>query len=159
MARQELNHVLAFLEETPEIVRQLGKGFSPADLSRKPAGGAFSFLEQVCHLRDIEREGYGYRIRKMLDENQPTLPDIDGDQLARERDYNNQDFEAALSDFTRARRENMSLVKQSSAEQLNRGAVLETVGAITINSLLMLMCDHDEAHRKELSELSVKAGA
>lgn len=156
MTRQELTDVLEFLEETPEIVRQLKKIIAPADLSWKPAEGAFSVIEQVCHLRDIEREGYGGRIRKMLDENQPSLPDIDGDRLARERDYNSQDFETALSDFAGARQENMNLVRTLSADQLSRSGMLETVGMITIDGLLLLMRDHDQAHRKELSELSVK---
>lgn len=159
MTRKEFNEVLAFLEETPEIVRQLKKIVAPADLSWKPAEGAFSVLEHACHLRDIEREGYGARIRKMLDENQPSLPDIDGDRLARERDYNSQDFEIVLSDFARARQENMSLVRTLSADQLSRSGMLDTVGAITIDDLLLLMRDHDQAHRKELSELSAKVSS
>lgn len=153
MTRQELNGVLSFLEETPEIVRQLKEIIAPTDLSWKPTHDAFSLIEQVCHLRDIEREGYGVRIRKMLDKHQPTLPDLDGNRLARERDYNRQDFEAALSDFARARQENMNLVRTLSAEELSRGGMLEGVGAVTIDGLLLLMRDHDQAHRKELDEL------
>ena len=159
MTRQEFNDVLAFLEETPEIVRQSGENIAPADVSWKPAESAFSVLEQVCHLRDIEREGYSARIRKVLDENQPFLPDLDGDQLARERDYNNQDFETVLSDFARARQENIKLVRTLHADQLSRSGTLEAVGAITIEDLLLLMRDHDRAHRKELGELREHASA
>ena len=159
MTRQELDDVLAFLEETPEIFRQLRDAASPVDLSWKPAEGAFSALEHVCHLRDIEREGHGARIKRILDEHQPSLPDIDGGRLARERDYNGQDFEAALSEFMRARRGNIALVRRLSADQLSRSGILETVGTITIDDLLLLMRGHDLAHRKELCELREQASA
>lgn len=159
MTPKEFSEVLAFLEETPEIFRRRANDFTSASLRRKPAEDAFSLLEHACHLRDIEREGYGARIRRMLEENEPSLADLDGASLARERNYNSQDFDAALSDFTRARQENLSLVRTLSADQLSRRGRLEGVGAITIDGLLLLMRDHDESHRKELSDFSVTSPA
>jgi hypothetical protein len=47
-------------------------------------GESFSALEHVCHVRDIERDGYRVRIRRLLDENDPSLVSLDGDELARE---------------------------------------------------------------------------
>ena len=39
-------------------------------------------LEHVCHLRDIEVEGYAPRLKRILSEDGPFLPDIDGRRLA-----------------------------------------------------------------------------
>jgi len=149
----DLRDVIEFLEETPVVFRKLAQGLADHDLRQKPAGDQFSFVENACHLRDIEVEGYAARIRKLLAEDRPQLADVDGARLARERDYNSQDFGAALADFERARAENVRAVGRLSAEQLGRAGTLEGVGQITLGKLLRLMREHDEAHRRELVEL------
>ena len=42
----------------------------------------FTAIEQVCHVRDIEIEGYHLRFRRPLVENNPTLEFIDGYRFA-----------------------------------------------------------------------------
>jgi hypothetical protein len=153
MTNRKVQAVIGFLEETPGSIGQLAAGLTERDLKWKPSSAEFSVLEQVCHLRDLEREGYHVRIRKMLAANQPTLPDFDGSRLARERDYNGQDFEQAIREFARARAENVHVMKTLSPAQLNRSAVLDNVGLITLERLLQLMLEHDESHRKELCDL------
>lgn len=64
---------------------------------------AFTAIEQVCHVRDIEREGYHLRIRRTLQEDSPLLPSLDSEVLARERRYSASDAAAALADFRAAR--------------------------------------------------------
>lgn len=153
MSEQEFQEVVRFLEETPGHIRQLADEMAWQDLKWKPAVDEFSVVEQVCHLRDLEREGYSARIKKLLTENQPLLPDFDGSRIARERDYNSQDFEAAFQEFALERAENVRLMKTLSPAQLNRSGVLEGVGAITLEKLFQLMREHDQSHRKELSDL------
>lgn len=153
MTGQEFQEVVSFLEETPGHIRQLAAEMALQDLRWKPSVDEFSVVEQVCHLRDLEREGYSARIKKLLTENQPTLPDFDGGRIARERNYNSQDFESAFQEFALARAENVRLMKTLSPDQLNQSGVLEGVGAITLGKLLMLMREHDQSHRKELDDL------
>ena len=149
----EFQDVVRFLEETPESIRQVLAGLASRELSWKPAPDEFSALEQVCHLRDLEREGYGARISKLLTENQPSLPDFDGSRIAQERNYNTQDFESAFQDFAQARAENLRVVKTLSPNELNRSGVLDGVGAITLQQLLLLMREHDLSHLQELTDL------
>jgi hypothetical protein len=153
MTDEGFQDVINFLEETPENIRRLAADLAEKDLRWKPSGDEFSAVEQVCHLRDIEREGYLVRIRKLLTENHPLLPDIDGSRLARERDYNRQDFATAFQEFAQAREENVRLMRTLWPEQLNRSGVLDGVGAITLKRLLMLMREHDQSHRQELTDL------
>ena len=158
MTGQEFQDITRFLEETPENVRRAAVGLADKDLRWKPSGDEFSVVEQVCHLRDIEREGYTARIGKLLTENQPTLPDLDGSRLARERDYNSQDFETAFDEFARERGSNVRIIRTLTPDQLKLGGVLEGVGLITLESLLLLMREHDQAHRGELSDLRARMG-
>ncbi|MDE2140554.1 MAG: DinB family protein, partial [Gammaproteobacteria bacterium] len=87
MSREE---AIASLKQMPENLRQQVAGLTDAQLHFQPEGGYFSVLENICHLRDIEIEGYGVRLHRVLAENHPALPDINGAQLARERYYSEQ---------------------------------------------------------------------
>lgn len=159
MTEQEFQEVVRFLEETPGHIRRLAAEMALEDLKWKPSVDEFSVVEQVCHLRDLEREGYSARIKKLLTENQPQLPDFDGSRIARERDYNSQAFESSFEEFALARAENVRLMKTLSPDQLNRSGVLEGVGAITLGKLFALMREHDQSHREELRELRERMSA
>jgi len=153
MNQKEFQDLVERLSETPEIVRRLAGGLTVEELRRKPSENEFSILENVCHLRDIEMEGYSVRIRKLLNESRPFLPDLDGGKLARERNYNTQDLAAALRDFARARHSNVETLRALPLDQLNRHGMFENTGPITLERLLLLMNEHDEEHQKELSAL------
>ena len=153
MARQDFENLLAFLEETPEVISSLTENLPVSELRRKPAKEEFSFLEHVCHLRDIEQEGYCVRIAKLLSEEQPFLTDIDGKKLAEERNYNSQSFAEALSAFTRARKNNIETIRALPAEKLKRIGIFQNVGTITLEQLLSMMREHDNEHLQALSAL------
>lgn len=144
------------LAETPERVRSLLEGLGEAACGWKPAVDEFSAKENVCHLRDIEEEGYSVRIRRLLYETEPTLEDLDGARLARERDYNSQDMLAALERFHLARSANVDAVKSLPPASLNRSGRFEGTGAITLGGLLLMMREHDQSHLKELEALRAR---
>ena len=157
--RQELSGIIAFLEETPEAVRRLRDGLVADDLRMRADGGGFSFVETVCHLRDIEREGYGARIERILGEEVPSLPDLNGARLARERRYNEQGFDDGLAAFASARARSLSFINAATDEQLGRRGVLEGAGEITLARLVSLMYEHDRGHREELRHLREQLAA
>ncbi|MBD0325259.1 MAG: DinB family protein [Pyrinomonadaceae bacterium] len=150
----ELQSLCSFLTETPARVRQLVSGLSERDASWKPSVEEFSAVEHVCHLSDLEREGYGVRIEKLTHETDPFLPDFDGDLAARERDYNSQSLARVLDAFAHQRESNMRVIGRLSADDLQRSGTLETVGPITLETLLHKMREHDEGHLQDLSRLS-----
>ena len=49
-------------------------------------------------------EGFAERIRRLLTEENPALPDFEGARLARERDYRRRDPSEGLAAFARALR-------------------------------------------------------
>jgi hypothetical protein len=149
----ELESLVAYLSETPAVVEQMLSGLTDEDRRWKPRDGEFSALENVCHLLDIELEGYAVRITRLLNEDGPALADIDGGQLARERDYNSRNSETAIAAFRQAREGNMKAVKALGPAQLERAGTLESVGPITLGELLVMMRAHDEAHRREMEQL------
>lgn len=153
MTREDFKHLIKSLAETPENVRQLVKNLLNDELRWNPAAEDFSCLEHVCHLRDIEREWYAVRIWKLLHEKQPFLSDIDGDKLARERNYNNRSLELALDDFSQARKQNVRAISDLSTNQLKRSGTFENLGPITLEKLLLMMLKHDDEHFRALDDL------
>jgi len=116
--------------------------------------------ENILHLRDIDIEGYERRIRLILSENCPTLPDIDGKKLARERNYNAQPVQPALDDLRRSRATSIEKLKACSPLDLERTAEMQGVGTIELRRLLELWIEHDRGHIADLVELrrALKAG-
>ena len=153
MNRHDFLHLIKSLEETPEKVRLIVGGLTGAELRLKQTNRVFSPLEHVCHLRDIEREGYVVRINKLLHEGCPFLPDIDGGKLAQQRNYHSQNMDMALNEFSRARGESVSAVKNLPLDQLSRNGVLENVGPLTLGELLLMILEHDDEHIRALTEL------
>ena len=153
MNPEEYQSLVKTLEATPRIIKQLADDLADGDATWKPSEKEWSLLEHVCHLKDIEQEGYAVRIEKLLRETQPFLADIDGDKLAEERSYRSQDFHQALPAFARARQRNVQVIKDLTRDQLNRGGTFENFGTVTLGRLLLMMREHDESHLKDLSSL------
>jgi hypothetical protein len=145
--RQQL---LAQLAHTPAQLVELIDGLPQDSLRLRPSEDEFSVVESVCHLRDIELDGYAIRVRLLLTEDHPGLSDIDGARLAIERDYNSQDLQEALTAFTRGRQENLSVLSKASDTEFEREGDLEGAGRITLGKLVEMMHEHDEGHLDEL---------
>ncbi len=119
----------------------------------------FTAIEQVCHVRDIEIDGYHVRLRRTLSEANPTLASIDSDAFAAERAYATQDAAAALADFRAAREKTMAFITALSDEQLSRPAIFEGYGPLTMRSLVHYLCSHDQQHLAGLQWLLGKIEA
>jgi hypothetical protein len=116
-------------------------------------------IEQVCHVRDIEVDGYQVRFNRTLNESNPTLASIDTDALARERSYGTSNAVAALDAFREARARTVALISGLTAEQLNRTAVFEGYGPVSLRGLVHYLCSHDQQHLAGLQWLLGKIEA
>jgi len=117
-------------------------------------GSEFSLLEQICHLRDIDHDGYRVRIARMLDETTPELADIDGTKLAEERDYQRQDLRNALGAFVETRAGIVQRLRGLTPGQQARTGRLEDAGVMSVAALAGAMIAHDSGHLDELATLS-----
>jgi len=145
--------LLDLLNDTPNKLANLTGGLSDAELRLQDSPDEFSVLENICHLRDLELQGYTTRIRRILAEADPDLADFDGARVAAESSYNNEGPGVALRAFQTARQENVELLLALSEEQLEREATLAGVGKITLKRLAELMGEHDEGHLEDLQVL------
>ena len=153
MNRRELETLLLTLESTPALLARAAAGVSTAAARCRPARGGFSFVENVWHLADLEREGYGVRIRRLLAEDGPALLNFDGDRIARERVYEERDVERGIAAFARARQQNLEALRRLSPSDWKRGGAQEGVGRVTLDDIPRLMADHDRSHEADIAAL------
>ena len=106
----------------------------------------FCLLEHACHLRDLEREGYLVRIRRMLAEPNPALDSFDGTAVAAARDYMAQDARLAAMDFMAARKELTGLLAPLTDVELQRRGTFADK-PVTLADVIAMIVEHDREHR------------
>ena len=143
----------ASLGAMPAKLKEIAAAIGPAAWRTKPAGGGFSLVEHICHLRDIDGDGYRARLERMLTEEHPLLPDLDGDALAKARDYQSQDLPAALAAFTATRLAIVARLAKLSSDQRRRTGLMAGTTEITVEGLVEIMAAHDSEHLDQLNEL------
>jgi hypothetical protein len=105
----------------------------------------FTPIEQICHVRDVEIEGYHVRFLRTLQESNPSLPDLAGEALARERSYATADSAQVLATFREARARTLALISGLTDAELARIAEFDGVPT-TLRALVHYLCSHDQQH-------------
>src|SRR5436189_609918 len=139
------------LADFPKRVASLIGGV--LDTKEKASPGEWAIVENVCHLRDIESEGYSVRIDQLLHEDDPLLRDLNGNQLAIERRYIEDDCDAALRAFANARAQSVSLLRNADERAFAREGTFENAGRITLAQLVTKMREHDAGHLHDIALL------
>lgn len=147
------NAVLAMM---PTKLKAIADAIAEHQWRTRPRTGGFSLVEHLCHLRDIDGEGYSIRIDHMLAEERPVLPDIDGGRLAAERDYQAQDARAVLEAFTTTRWAIVGRLGKLEPAQRRRVGLMAGTTEIDIDGLVSAMLTHDSEHLDELAALGAE---
>jgi hypothetical protein len=144
---------LPALRRLPALLPGLLQGMGDPDLRRRPATGFFAVVEHAWHLADLEAEGFGVRIARLVAEEAPLLPDFDGDAVARQRGYASRDAALGVRRFAAAREANLSTLGALPAEAWRRAGRQEGVGPLVLADLPGMMWEHDRAHASQLGDL------
>lgn len=145
--------LLDTLERTPLLVFEAAAGASDDLVRRRPPSGDFALVEQIWHLADLERDAYAERLRRLVAEATPALPDFDGARVARERRYLELDPREGLCRFAETRAANLVLLSALTAADLGRTGVQEGVGAVSLGDVPRMMLAHDRGHLHEIADL------
>ncbi len=153
-----LSELAAMPDEIEALIRRV-----PAErLDWKPEtwegipGERFSALEQACHLRDIEIDGYHVRFGRTLTETLPGLASIDSYALAERHDYGADDALRALVAFRNAREETVAMLERLSEAEWQRRATFAEYGEVSLRGLAHILRSHDLQHLACLHWLMAK---
>jgi hypothetical protein len=141
----------AGLAAMPDYLREFISRLSPAQIRTRGPDGFFAPVEQIWHLADLEREGFGLRIHRLLTDSRPRLPDFDGTQIAKERNYLELSIADGLSAFCRSRLHNLSTLQTLDSVSWLRAGVQDGIGEIALCDIPGFMAQHDAAHKLEIA--------
>jgi hypothetical protein len=147
--RDELMRSLAGMSE---FLQDAFTGLTDQQARAPGPNGAFAPVEQVWHLADLEREGFGLRIRRLPTEEHPLLPDFDGTRIAHERDYRSLSLQEGLRAFSAARADNIAALRSVTTDAWRRGGTQEGVGDVTLCDMPVFLLQHDQAHKAEIED-------
>ena len=150
--------LLTRLEAMPGLLRSTFATLSPAEAAAPGPEDSFAPVEHCWHLADLEREGYAVRIRRLLAEDDPALPDFDGARIAAERGYRSLSLTAGIEAFREARAANVEALRALGDRAWLRGGTQEGVGPVTVCDLPAMMAEHDEGHRREIEAWALARG-
>ena len=160
MNRVTLDALESFPQQLQDFFAAIPAGFEnwkPGSWEGIPSE-PFSAIEQVCHVRDIEIDGYRVRFQRALRETDPVLDNIDGETLAMERDYASAEPAEVFAAFRAARAKTLETIASLTEAQFERTAVFD--GApISVRGLVHMLCSHDQQHLAGLQWLMARIDA
>ena len=148
----ERKDLMSSLAGMKDYLRQAFESLTPEEALVPGPGGSFCPVEQVWHLADLEREGFGLRIERLLTELNPHLPDFDGTRVARERNYRSLELEEGLKAFEAARDANLAALLAVLVPDWTRRGTQEGVGELTLCDMPTFLHQHDQAHVAEIEQ-------
>lgn len=146
----ERRALISELAAMPDYLAAAFEGVSAADAASAGPDGSFGPVEQCWHLADLERDGFGIRIRRLLTESQPRLPDFDGAAIAQERCYRSRSLTEGLAVFRAARQDNLAMLGEVRAADWTRAGTQDGVGTVALCDIPAMMAEHDASHRLEI---------
>ncbi len=146
-----------------ELLALAMTGAAGAEVDFKPAPGKWCIRQIVCHLADVETV-LSVRLRSVIAEDNPTLPNMEQDAWAERLDYARRKPSHTIDSFRSRRAENYELLKDQPDEAYSRQGTHTTRGPLTLLDLLSFYTHHTEAHilqirglRAEYKEAKAKA--
>lgn len=157
MTEAELKVHLKAIERGPHEMALAVEGANDATLHYKPAPDKWSILEVLGHLADAEIV-YGYRIRQVIADKQPTFAPIDQDDWARHLDYASASPSELLALYAASRRGNLRVLNLVSPDQLERGGYHPELGRqVTLAEWIDRVRRHDANHLAQIERLKREA--
>jgi hypothetical protein len=146
MNREEITD---YLRQVPDLINEVIHGLGDDKLRRRASPDEWSILEVCCHLRDAA-DFEGQRIRRLVEEDGPTLEPYDQEALARERNYQGDDprrVDIALRAFWGGLAYQLEGL---SDQEWERGGTHPEFGPVTVRSRAELEVEHAQAHVEQI---------
>jgi len=151
MPKADRESMMAGLMAMPDVLDTSFSRLTPDAAVQPGPDGVLSPVEICWHLADLEAEGYAVRIRRLLAEESPQLPDFDGAAIAKARHYRTRSLNEGLTAFRAARRANIDALQHLADADWRRSGTQEGVGPVALCDVPAMMAEHDASHRDEIA--------
>ena len=135
----------------PQMLRDAVKGMTREQVVARPVPGKWSTLEVVSHLSDFEIV-YADRIKRIIAENRPTLPDGDENAFAAHLAYQNRDLEEELQVVGSIRAQVNRILRSLKDDDFSRIGVHAAAGPLSLLQFVERIIGHVKHHVKFIEE-------
>jgi len=132
-------------------------GITDAELDHKPGPAEWSPRDIAHHLADSEMTS-AVRLRRLLAEDGPALPNYDEAEYARRLHYD-RPIEPSLDAFRAARAATTPLLRALTEAEWARAGTHSVAGRYTVLDWLRLYADHAPDHADQIRQARADAGA
>jgi len=127
------------------MLREAVRGMTREQVLARPVPGKWSALEVVCHIADFEIVGAD-RIKRVIAQNQPTLPDGDEKAFAAALAYHERELEEELQIIGAIRASTTRILRTLKEEHFDRIGKHTAAGPLTLQQLVERMAKHIGHH-------------
>jgi hypothetical protein len=136
---------LAVLSETASKLSDIVAGHSPTILRSRPFADKWTPNEIIGHLTDSEWV-YGYRLRLILSEENPTILGTQQDSWVARQRHNEREPSELVDLFRTLRQLNLETWRRTSPTDLVRAGLHNERGPESLGAMLRLLAGHDLSH-------------
>ncbi|PZC48485.1 MAG: DinB superfamily protein [Chloroflexi bacterium] len=140
------------LAHTPSVLRALLDAVPPEALTSPDAGG-WSTRDVVSHLLIITDLGLDQRLRLLLAEDTPTLPDVNEHDSLAASGYRDRPPADLLDDFAAHRANTVEWIRGLGPADLERAGIHEITGRVTASDVVHHIAFHDLVHVAQITNL------
>jgi len=141
---------LEVLAETASTLTDVVRKYPTTVLRTRPFDGKWTPNEIIGHLADSEWV-YGYRVRLILCEDNPTILGMNQDLWVAGQRHNEREPAELVEMFRTMRQFNLGLWKAMSPENLKRTGQHNERGPESLGVLLRLLAGHDLSHLDQIT--------
>ena len=134
-----------------QMLREAVKGMTREQMTARPVAGKWSTLEVVCHIADFEIVGAD-RIKRVIAEERPTLPDGDENLFAKGLAYHSRELDEELQVIGSIRAQVARILRTLKEEDFARIGNHTAAGPLTLLALVERGANHIKHHVKFVEE-------
>jgi hypothetical protein len=135
----------------PQVLRKAVAGMTHEQLAARPIPGKWTTLEVICHLADFEIVGAD-RIKRVIAENDPTLPGGDENLFASRLAYPQRDAEEELLLIELIRKQVARILRSLKPEDFQRRGIHTEAGPLSLEDFVQRSTRHIPHHVQFIEE-------
>jgi hypothetical protein len=140
---------LEVMAQTASQLGQIVREYSPSVLRSQPLEGKWTPSEIIGHLVDSEWV-YGYRLRLILSEDNPTILGTNQDSWVARQRHNEREPAELVETFRTLREFNLAVWRRTSPAELERTGQHNERGPESLAVMLRLLAGHDLSHLDQI---------
>jgi hypothetical protein len=141
---------LEVMSTTADTLTRIIDQHTPEQLRSRPFTGKWTPNEIIGHLADAEWV-FGYRLRLILCEDEPTILGMDQDLWVTGQRHNDREPTELLEMFRGLRVFNLAIWRQMSASDLERNGQHNERGGESLGTMLRMAAGHDLSHIDQIT--------